>query len=169
MGQIFYNSLIQYIMMYYKSALVFSITICCLNVLAGKLYVFYETKNTPVLFFFAIYIYSVLVITILSRKGTYISEINLIPLGNFYNSEWERMCFYTNIILFFPMPVFLYSLYPALRNFYKCILLGFIISTGIEISLRLVRYRRHNLQHPGNDFGMALFPYGIPGKKTFFQ
>lgn len=57
MEQFFYNSLIQYIMMYYKSALVFSITVCCLNVLAGKLYVFYETKNTPVLFFFAIYIF----------------------------------------------------------------------------------------------------------------
>ena len=134
MEQFFYNSLIQYIMMYYKSALVFSITVCCLNVLAGKLYVFYETKNTPVLFFFAIYIYAVLAVTILSRAGIYISEVNLRPLANFYKTEWEKAFFYTNIILFFPMPVFLYSLYPALRNFFKCILLGFIISTGIEIS-----------------------------------
>ena len=74
-------------MMYYKSALVFSITVCCLNVLAGKLYVFYETKNTPVLFFFAIYIYAVLAVTILSRAGIYISEVNLRPLANFYKTE----------------------------------------------------------------------------------
>ena len=90
MEQFIYNLLIQYIMMYYKGALVFSITICCLNLIAGKLCVFYKAKNTAILFFFAIYVYAVLAVTILSRAGTYISEVNLRPLANFYKSEWER-------------------------------------------------------------------------------
>lgn len=77
MEQFIYNLLIQYIMMYYKGALVFSITICCLNLIAGKLCVFFKAKNTAILFFFAIYVYAVLAVTILSRAGTYISEVNL--------------------------------------------------------------------------------------------
>lgn len=87
-----------------------------------------------IVFFFSAYLYMMYALTILSRSESYISQINLIPFATFSSSEWDRIFFYENILLFFPFPIFLYLLYPVFRKFGICLFMGMLVSTLIELS-----------------------------------
>ena len=126
------GKVLQIVFLYYKGAVVSGVTICCINEIADIFCPVYKKKNLLILFLFVVYVYSVFSITIFSRTGTYISEINLLPLVSFQKSDWERMYFCVNILLFFPMPLFLYLLCPVFRKFQNSLLAGLFTSIAIE-------------------------------------
>lgn len=132
MIEFLYDSLKYFIVEYYKDAILFGIFICCIMRIKENLYSVNQKKNMLAVFFFAIYIYTILAITVLSRSETVANEVNLIPLLSFRQSEWQRMYFYVNMALFFPLPVFLYVLYPSFRKIRQHVFLGFSVSVLIE-------------------------------------
>lgn len=132
MLQFYFSTLINYIFLYYKEAVILGIVFCCMNQTAGFFFRDYQKKNSVILFLYTLYMYSVFVITIKSRLGSDITEVNLLPLLFLQKYKWEKMCFVVNIALFLPMPIFLYILYPIFRKFGNSVLLGFVVSVGIE-------------------------------------
>lgn len=132
MVDMLYETVKNLVFLYYKNALILGVAVCGINQAAVMVYSGYKKKNSVLLFLFSIYLYSVFVFTILSRTGTYISEINLLPLASFQKSKWERMYFFVNILLFFPMPIFLYMLYSTFRTFKNSLLAGLFTSMAIE-------------------------------------
>ncbi len=153
----FFETFQNIISTYYKGGVICGILFCCISSLAEKTRITCGKKSKTVLFSFAVYLYFLFVLTVISRTDTHISEINLYPFAAFHQSEWERAYFYTNILLFFPMPVFLYLLYPKFRSFWKHALLGFFISAGIELTQYTLHCGWCDIDDViSNNLGMAL-------------
>lgn len=143
---------------HYKEAFLFGAVFCGISRWTEKKRIVRrDWKEYIAIFLFGIYVYFLFFLTILSRAGTYTFEFNLIPLLSFQKSKWDRIYFYTNVILFFPMPVFLYVLFPAFQSFRKSIRLGFLVSASVEITQFLFRCGWCDIDDVlSNTFGVAL-------------
>lgn len=151
--------------LYYKEALISGVIICCINQIADIFFLKYKKKNILLLFLFVLYLYAVFCVTILSRADAYIFEINLLPLVSFQKSEWERMYFLVNILLFFPLPIFLYLLFSIFQKFRYSLLAGFFTSMAIEVTQYMFHCGWCDIDDIlSNTFGMVLgwlFIHGI--------
>ena len=165
MNEYIFGILDDYINKYSKGAIIFAIIICFIYWMIASFYFDQKKKNIGILFFLAIYFYFVFSITILSRAGAYISEVNLLPLVAFQKSEWERMYFFVNILLFFPLPIFLYLLFPIFRKFHYSLSAGFFTSIAIEVTQYMFHCGWCDIDDVlSNTFGMVLgwlFIHGI--------
>ena len=158
MIQIIADAVKNLILNHYREAFLFGAVLCGIYRWTEKKSIVRRNwKKYMAIFLFGIYVYFLFSLTILSRSGTYTSELNLIPFLSFQKSEWDRMYFYTNVILFFPMPVFLYVLFPVFRSFRKSIMLGFLVSAGVEITQFLFHCGWCDIDDVlSNTFGVAL-------------
>ena len=134
MINLIYNNIIKYIHAYGKHAILCGLAGALFYMLISPKQSIKKKKwNCFIVFCFVSYLYMVYALTILSRSESYISNVNWIPFATFRSSEWDRMFFYENILLFFPLPVFLYLLHPIFRKFWTGTMIGLFLSSLIEV------------------------------------
>ena len=92
-------------------------------------------KHMWIIFFLGMYIYIVVGITILSRSGAVINEVNLLPFCTFYNTFKARKQIYENILMFIPLPMLLYGIGGMYRTL-KCVTM---IGMGGSILIELLQ------------------------------
>lgn len=81
-----------------------------------------------------LYLYTVIGITLLSRIGQTVTNVNLRPFSTFNKTLVERKFVYENLLLFVPFGILLYLLAKPFREAWAVLLAGVFCSLAIEVA-----------------------------------
>ena len=90
-------------------------------------------------YLFLFYLYMLAAVTILSRTPSLEAYCNWQIFSTFGAGDWQRIFIYENILLFVPLGLLTYLLFPRVRRLYRAWLLGLCFSLLIEIT----QYKTH--------------------------
>ena len=92
-------------------------------------------------YLFLFYLYMLAAVTIFSRTLADGGDCNLQMFSTFGAGDWQRIFIYENILLFIPLGVLTYLLFPWVRRLYRAWLLRLCFSLLIENT----QYKTHLL------------------------
>ena len=90
-------------------------------------------------YLFLFYLYMLAAVTIFSRTPSLEAYCNWQIFSTFGAGDWQRIFIYENILLFVPLGLLTYLLFPWVRRLYRVWLLGLCFSLLIEIT----QYKTH--------------------------
>ena len=90
-------------------------------------------------YLFLFYLYMLAAVTLFSRTPSSETYCNWQLFSTFGASDWQRIFLYENILLFVPLGLLTYLLFPRVRRLYRAWLLGLCFSLLIEIT----QYKTH--------------------------
>lgn len=119
----------------------FFVSIC----LKKKFFKMEIVKRAIIMAILSFYIYVVIGITLLCRRGEYIDIVNLRLFSVFNRNFPDRTLIYENILLFVPYAILLFILAKPFRNIWVSLLTGVFSSLVLETMQRITRLGRFEL------------------------